>query len=82
MVKSVSGYAPSNVELTPANFETNLNTISAKNSMVAQVREQYDDAVENRSNLYKELRKRITKIKMSIAAQYGKRSNDYKDVVK
>lgn len=82
LIKSVPGYAPSNANLTVASFEAHLNTISAKNSLVAQVREQYDDAVENRANLYNELKERITKIKSAIAAQYGKRSNEYKDVVK
>ena len=82
LIKLVPGYAPSNPDLTIANYEALLNSIAAKNSSVAQMREQYDDAIENRANLYYDLRERITKIKHSIAAQYGKKSNEYKDCVK
>jgi hypothetical protein len=82
LIRLVPGYAPSNTNLTIANYEALLNTIAAKNSSVAQMREQHDDAIENRANLYYDLRERITKIKHAIAAQYGKKSNEYKDCVK
>jgi hypothetical protein len=41
----------------------------------------YLNSVEARSDLYKELGDRITKVKLAVAAQYGKSSNEYKDVV-
>ena len=82
LIKLVPGYAPSNSNLTVANYEALLNSVAAKNSSVAQMREQYDDALEHRANLYYDLRERIIKIKFAIAAQYGKKSNEYKDSVK
>lgn len=82
VIKLVPGYAPSNANLTVTNFEAFLNTVSAKNSAVLQKREQFSDAVEVRANLYDELKERIKKIKSSIAAQYGKQSNEYKDCIK
>lgn len=82
VIKTVPGYLPSNSDLTVANFTSFLNSIDAKNSAVAERYEQYDDSVEARFELYDELKDRITKIKLAIAAQYGKDSNEYKDVVK
>lgn len=75
-------YAPSNTALTVANFTTLLNTIDAKNKLIAQRREEYDDAVEGRMSLYVDLQNRVTKVKLALASQYGKTSNEYKDSVK
>ena len=82
VIKTVPGYAPSNTNLSVADYTTYLTGIDAKNSAVAEKYEQYDDSVEERSDKYAELKDRITKIKLAIAAQYGKDSNQYKDVVK
>jgi hypothetical protein len=42
----------------------------------------YDNAIEARGDLYKQLSEKVSKVKLSVAAQYGKDSNEYKDVVK
>ncbi len=44
--------------------------------------EKYNDAVEKRGGLYKELDDRIARIKGAIAGQYGRNSNEYKGCVK
>lgn len=82
IIKTVPGYLPSNGKLTVAELTTFLNAVDAKNTSVAQKYEAYDDSVEARGSLYNELQDRITKIKLAIAAQFGKDSNEYKDVVK
>jgi len=82
VIKTVPGYSPSNPNLTVANYTTYLASIDSKNSLVAEKYEQYDDAVEARLDKYAELKDRVTKIKLAIAAQYGKDSNQYKDAVK
>lgn len=82
VIKTVPGYAPSNNKLTVAEFTNFLDAIDDKNTLVAQKYEAYDDAVEARSGLYDELQDRITKIKLAVASQFGKDSNEYKDVVK
>ena len=82
VIKGNALYAPSNAELTVVNFTTFLNTIDAKNKLIAQRREEWDDAVENRISLYNDLQNRVTKVKLALASQYGKVSNEYKDSVK
>jgi hypothetical protein len=82
VIKTVSGYTPSNTNITIATYTTFLSTVDAKNSSVAEKYEQYDDAVEARSDFYKELKESVSKVKLAIAAQFGKNSNEYKDVVK
>ncbi len=82
VIKTVPGYLPSNTKLTVAEFTTFLNSVDAKNTLVAQKYEAYDDSVEARGSLYKDLQDRITKIKLAVAAQFGKDSNEYKDIVK
>ncbi len=82
VIKTVPGYAPTNPELTVANFTTFLTSVDTQNSTVAAKLEAYDNSVETRSTLYKELDKKVSKVKLSIASQYGKDSNEYKDVVK
>lgn len=82
VIKTVPGYSPSNANLSVANFTTFLASIDTKNSAVAEKLEKYDNSVEARGALYKELGERITKVKLAVAAQYGKSSNEYKDVVK
>jgi len=82
VIKTVAGYAPANTNLTVANFTTYLAGMDTKNSSVAAKQEQYDDAVEARVDLYNQLDKKVSKIKLAIAAQYGKTSNEYIDVVK
>ena len=44
--------------------------------------EEYDNAVEARLSLYDELDDRIRKIRLALAAQYGKTSDEYKDSLK
>ena len=41
--------------------------------------EVYDNAVDVRVNLYADLKQRISKIKFTLASQFGKQSNEYKD---
>lgn len=82
VVKTVGGYAPSNTNITIANYTTFLASVDTKNQSVAEKHEQYDDAIEARLDLYKQLAERVSKIKLAVAAQYGKDSNEYKDVVK
>lgn len=82
VIKTVPGFNPGNANITVAGFEGFLDTADAKNNSVAQQYEQYDNSVEARGALYADLQDRVTKIKLAIAAQYGKDSNEYKDVVK
>ena len=82
VIKTVPGYAPTNTELTVANFTTFLTSVDTQNSTVAAKLEAHDNAIEARADLYKQLDQKVSKVKLSIAAQYGKDSNEYKDVVK
>ena len=82
IVKTVPGYNPGNANIAAVGFEGFLDDTDTKNNLVAQQYEQYDNSVEVRGALYTDLQDRITKIKLAIAAQYGKDSNEYKDVVK
>ncbi|MFZ1517227.1 MAG: hypothetical protein WAU11_00540 [Ignavibacteriaceae bacterium] len=82
IIKTTSGYAPSNTAITIANFTTLVATLDAKNSEVANKQEVYDNKIEDRGNLYTELADRVTKVKAALASQYGKQSNEYKDSVK
>lgn len=82
VIKGNALYAPSNTALTVANFTTLLNSIDAKNKLIAQKREEWDDAVEDRMSLYTDLQSRVTKTKLALASQFGKTSNEYKDSVK
>ena len=82
VIKTVAGYAPSNTAITVANFTTMLAAIDAKNSSVSEMQETYDNKVETRADLYKNLGERVTKVKAALASQYGKQSNEYKDAVK
>jgi hypothetical protein len=80
-----AGYAPSNVKLTPAKFNTFLTTLDLLNDDVAAKYNAYDDAVEKRFALYEGkdgLRDRMQQTKEYIASEYGKKSNEYKDAVK
>jgi len=45
----------------------------------AQKLEEYDNAEEARFSLYDELEDRVRKVRLALAAQYGKISNEYKD---
>lgn len=82
VIKTVAGYAPSNTALTVANFTTFLDDIDAKNSLVAQKQEEWDNSIEARSALYETLAGRVMKVKLALAAQFGKTSNEYKDALK
>ena len=81
VIKGNAAYAPSNTNLTVANFTTFLNSIDAKNKLIAQRRTEYDNATESRMNLYNDLQDRVTKVRLALASQYGKTSNEYKDSV-
>lgn len=82
VIKTVAGYAPSNTTLTVVNFTALLDSIDAKNSLVAQRQEEWDNFVETRSALYDDLADRVKKVKLALAAQYGKSSNEYHDSLK
>jgi hypothetical protein len=82
VIKTFPGYLPSNNDLTIANFTTFLNSLDVQNSTVAAKQEAFENSAEVRRNLYKDLKKKISKVKFSIAAQFGRDSNEYKDVVK
>lgn len=82
VIKTVPGYNPGNANITTAGFEAFLTDTDTKNNLVAQKYEQFDNSVETRAGLYVDLQDRITKIKLALAAQYGKDSNEYKDAVK
>lgn len=81
MPKVFCVYSPSNANLNVVNFTAFLDSIDAKNTLVAQKYEEYDDALEARLALYNNLADRLTKIKLALAAQYGKTSNVYIDAV-
>jgi hypothetical protein len=82
VIKLVPGYAPSNTNLTVLNYTAFVASVDAKNSVVAEKLEEYDNSVEARLSLYDELDDRIRKIRLALAAQYGKDSNEYKDSLK
>ena len=82
VVKAKAGYAPSNAALTVASLNTFMDSLYAKNRSVASKQETYDNAVEDRMNLYTDLQKRVTQIKSALAGQFGRRSNEYTDALK
>jgi hypothetical protein len=79
VIKTIAGYAPPTAKLTVANFNNFLNSLDVKNSLVGSKQELYDNDVETRGSLYDQLQDRIAKIKLALAAQFGKSSNEYKD---
>ena len=79
VIKTVAGYAPSNTALTVVNFTTFLDGIDTKNSLVAQRQAEWDNAVEARIALYDDLADRVRKVRLALAAQFGKTSNEYLD---
>ena len=79
VIKLVPGYSPSNTNLTVANYTTFISQVDAQNSLVAEKLEEYDNGVEVRLGLYDELDDRVRKVKLALAAQFGKTSNEYKD---
>jgi hypothetical protein len=82
VIKLVPGYSPSNPNIDLLTFTTFLSDIDAQNSLVAEKYEQWDDTVEHRSDLYKQLADKITQIKLAFASQFGKDSNEYKDILR
>lgn len=82
VIKTVAGYAPSNTALTVANLTTFLDDIDTKNSLVAQRQAEWDNSVEARIALYDDLADRVKKVKLALAAQFGKTSNEYVDSLK
>lgn len=82
VIKLVPGYLPSNTNLTVVDFTTFVASVDTQNSLVAEKLEEYDNSVEIRLNLYDELDDRVRKVKLALAAQYGKESNEYKDSLK
>ena len=82
VIKTAAGYAPSNTSLTVANFTTFLDDIDAQNSLVAQRQEEWDNSIEARGDLYDDLADRVKKVKLALAAQFGKTSNEYQDSLK
>ena len=79
VIKSVTGYAPSNTNITIANFTAFVAQLDSKNTEVAEKVTNWDNAVEARSDLYKTLQEKVSKIKMALAGQFGRQSNEYKD---
>lgn len=82
IIKSNAAYTPGNPNITVANFTLYLAQVDAKNSEVAEKLNAFDNARYDRSELYIQLKEVVQKIKYALASQYGKNSNDYKDVVK
>ena len=82
VIKTIGTYAPSNTALTVANFTTFLDDIDTKNSLVAQRQEEWDNSIEARGALYDDLADRVKKVRLALAAQYGKSSNEYNDSLK
>lgn len=81
VISGLASYAPSNTLITLANFTTFITQLDAKNSDVAELLSDWDNAVELRYDLYKTLKDRVTKIKSALAGQYGRQSNEYKDAL-
>ena len=79
VIKTITGYAPSNTKLTVADFTTFLDSIDTQNSLVAQKLEEWDNSVELRSGFYVTLAENVKKVKLALASQFGKTSNEYKD---
>lgn len=79
ILKVKPGYAPTNPDLTIANLTTFLDGINALNKSVHNKQAVLDNAIEERAKLYVDLQGRIQKIKMALASQFGKQSNEYKD---
>ena len=81
-IKGLAAYNPSNTNITNANFTTFVTQLDNKNSEIAEKLGTWDNAVETRSDLYVELKDRVSKVKSALAGQYGRQSNEYKDSVK
>ena len=82
IVKAKAGYAPSNAALTIASLTSFMDNIYVKNRSVNSKQEIYDNAIEARSILYADLNLLVSKIKLALAGQYGRTSNEYKDSLK
>lgn len=78
----LASYNPSNTNITTANFTTFVTQLDNKNSEIAEKLGTWDNAIETRSDLYAELKDRVSKIKSALAGQYGRQSNEYKDSLK
>ncbi len=77
-----AAYNPSNTNITSANFTTFITQLDNKNSEIAAKLSDWDNAIETRADLYDTLKDRVSKIKSSLAGQYGRQSNEYKDSTK
>jgi hypothetical protein len=82
VIKTIPAYNPSNAELSVAGFTSFIQQLDAKNSEVAEKNELYDNSAEARRELYAELKMRVSKVKLALAAQFGRTSNEFKDAVK
>jgi hypothetical protein len=81
----IPGYAPSAADITPAGLDALLDDIELKNAEVAAKLAIANKKIENRAAAYANdpagLRGRVTRIKAAIAAQYGRNSPEYKNVL-
>jgi hypothetical protein len=82
IVKSNAAYTPGNVNITIANFTVFQDAVDAKNNEVAEKFVAYNNAIYERKELYLSLNDVVRKVKLALASQYGKQSNEYKDAVK
>jgi len=82
VINGLAAYAPSNTNITKANFTTFVTQLDDKNSEIAAKLSDWDNAIETRFDLYASLKDKVTKIKSALAGQYGRQSNEYKDSLK
>lgn len=82
LIKTIPAYAPGNTNLTIANFTLFIDEVDLKNSTAAEKYYLLDDARTSRRDVYNQLKDRIQKVKSSLASQFGKSSNEYKDALK
>ena len=82
VINGLAAYAPSNTNITSANFAAFVTQLDNKNSEIASKLSDWDNAIETRADLYATLKDRVSKIKSALAGQYGRQSNEYKDSLK
>ena len=81
-ITGLAAYAPSNTNITTANFTIFITQLDDKNSEIASKLSDWDNAIETRFDLYAALKDKVSKIKSALAGQYGRQSNEYKDSLK
>lgn len=82
VIKGLAAYAPSNTDVTVANFTTFIAQLDAKNTDIYDKQTDWENAVDDRAELYDILKTRVSKVKSALAGQYGRQSNEYKESLK